>query len=285
MTAHTLDGHEIGEWLRFARLLAGDAGALIKERLKAAENGTRIDIGTKSGPSDLVTDVDRAVEALLVSRIRHQYPAHGVLGEEGAREAGRPEARGLVWVLDPIDGTTNFIHQRVNFCVSIALYAGDQGLVGVVYDPMREELFWAARGVGAYLNDRRLRLDAPKTLRESLIGTSLTWIKRARKAGVVDRIWTIGERSRGIRSLGAAALETAYVAAGRLDAYLSLQLSPWDFAAGKLIIEEAGGAVVDFLGTPLSLEVPRLGFLAAHRDVAPELIDILAPWAKAQPDA
>ncbi|MBT9282648.1 MAG: inositol monophosphatase [Hydrogenibacillus schlegelii] len=269
-------------YLAFARTLAEEAGALIRERLLQLEAGEALQIGTKSGPSDLVTEVDRAVEAHVVRRIRAAYPDHGVLGEEGTDAAGSPEAAGLRWVIDPIDGTTNFVHQKVNFCVSIALYAGDEGLVGVVYDPMREERFTAVRGGGAALNGRPLRLNGAKGLSESLIGTSLTWVRRARQTGLVEPVWRLAERSRGLRSLGAAALEAAYVAAGRLDAFLSLTLSPWDFAAAKLIVEEAGGTVVDFAGRPVGLKRPELGFLAAHPSLVGPILEVLRPWVRSQ---
>ncbi|QZA32507.1 inositol monophosphatase [Hydrogenibacillus sp. N12] len=272
-------------YLAFARTLAEEAGALIRERLLKLEAGEALQIGTKSGPSDLVTEVDRAVEAHVVRRIRAAYPDHGVLGEEGTDAAGSPEAAGLRWVIDPIDGTTNFVHQKVNFCVSIALYAGDEGLVGVVYDPMREERFTAVRGGGAAINGRPLRLDGAKGLSESLIGTSLTWVRRARQTGLVEPVWRLAERSRGLRSLGAAALEAAYVAAGRLDAFLSLTLSPWDFAAAKLIVEEAGGTVVDFAGRPVGLKRPELGFLAAHPSLVEPILEVLRPWALSQQEA
>ncbi|KWW96983.1 hypothetical protein TR75_11330 [Hydrogenibacillus schlegelii] len=254
----------------------------MRERLLQLEAGEALQIGTKSGPSDLVTEVDRAVEAHVVRRIRAAYPDHGVLGEEGTDAAGSPEAAGLRWVIDPIDGTTNFVHQKVNFCVSIALYAGDEGLVGVVYDPMREERFTAVRGGGAALNGRPLRLNGAKGLSESLIGTSLTWVRRARQTGLVEPVWRLAERSRGLRSLGAAALEAAYVAAGRLDAFLSLTLSPWDFAAAKLIVEEAGGTVVDFAGRPVGLKRPELGFLAAHPSLVGPILEVLRPWVRSQ---
>ncbi|MBE3562716.1 MAG: inositol monophosphatase [Hydrogenibacillus schlegelii] len=272
-------------YLAFARTLAEEAGALIRERLLKLEAGEALQIGTKSGPSDLVTEVDRAVEAHVVRRIRAAYPDHGVLGEEGTDAAGSPETAGLRWVIDPIDGTTNFVHQKLNFCVSIALYAGDEGLVGVVYDPMREERFTAVRGGGAALNGRPLRLDGAKGLSESLIGTSLTWVRRARQTGLVEPVWRLAERSRGLRSLGAAALEAAYVAAGRLDAFLSLTLSPWDFAAAKLIVEEAGGTVVDFAGRPVGLKRPELGFLAAHPSLVGPILEVLRPWALSQQEA
>jgi len=260
-------------YLDFAQTLARGAGKRIRERLQAHETFT---IETKSSPTDLVTEIDRDIEQWLAERIKETYPEHGMLGEEGTDRQGESlHGDGYRWIVDPIDGTTNFIHQQINFCISIALYRGDEGVVGVVYDPMREEMFWGSRGEGAFLNGKRLDIRAPKVLAESLIGTSLMWFRRTRKMGLLDHIYTIARKSRGIRALGAAALEMAYVAAGRIDAYLSLKLSPWDFAAAKLIIEEAGGLVRSFSGDDLPLAPPEYGLIATRTSLLPDLIAIL----------
>ncbi|MBE3594302.1 MAG: inositol monophosphatase [Candidatus Carbobacillus altaicus] len=260
-------------FLEFARTLASGAGELIRERLYAHKD---LKIKTKSSPTDLVTEIDREVEEWIAERIKETYPEHGMLGEEGTEREGSSAGGSIYrWIVDPIDGTTNFIHQRINFCISIALYHGDEGVVGVVYDPIRNEMFWASRGEGAFLNGEKLDIREKKELMESLVGTNLIWLRRTRKLGLLDHVYTIARRSRGIRALGAAALEMAYVAAGRIDAFLSLKLSPWDFAAAKLLVEEAGGVVRSFTGDAVPIAPPEHGLIAARTSLLPELMDIL----------
>ncbi|MFO7247168.1 MAG: inositol monophosphatase [Bacillota bacterium] len=210
----------------------------------------------KSERGELVTEVDRTVERMVVDRILRAFPDHGILGEEGVfTRADAPAPEVPLWVIDPIDGTTNFVHQRINFVLSLAVYHGGEGLIGIVYDPLRDEWFEARRGEGATLNGRpiRVRPDASR-LEEALIVTSLFWSRYAERFGLTDKIRELGRRVRGMRLYGAAALELAYVACGRLDGFFSPSLSPWDFAAGALLVKEAGGMVTTVDGTPLSLE-------------------------------
>jgi myo-inositol-1(or 4)-monophosphatase len=181
----------------------------------------------------------------------------------------------ITWMIDPIDGTTNFVHQKINFCISVGIYRGQEGLIGIVYDPIRKEMFWAKKGEGAFLNHQPIRVATHPTLGESLIGTNQLWVRRTRKWGLEKQIQDIAMRSRGIRSLGAAALEMAYVAAGRLDAFLSLHLSPWDFSAGKLIVEEAGGRVSDFKGDQIKITKEKFGLLASQSHIHEEILHYL----------
>jgi len=205
-----------------------------------------IRVSTK-GRRDFVTEVDRAAEAAIIETLSTAYPQHAFLAEEsGASHAGR-EAE-YTWIIDPLDGTTNFIHGFPQYAVSIGLRHRSQLTQAVVYDPTRNELFTASRGRGAFLNDRRIRVSRRDLLRESLIGTGFPFRQLEHLDEYVRMFKRITEETAGIRRPGAAALDLAYVAAGRLDGFWEFGLSPWDMAAGTLIILEAGGMVSDFDG-------------------------------------
>jgi myo-inositol-1(or 4)-monophosphatase len=205
-----------------------------------------IRVATK-GRRDFVTEVDRAAEAAIIETLSTAYPQHGFLAEEsGASNAGR-EAE-YTWIIDPLDGTTNFIHGFPQYAVSIGLRHRGQLTQAVVYDPTRNELFTASRGRGAFLNDRRIRVSRRGQLRESLIGTGFPFRSLEHLDEYVRMFKRITEETAGIRRPGAAALDLAYVAAGRLDGFWEFGLSPWDMAAGTLLILEAGGMVSDFDG-------------------------------------
>lgn len=207
----------------------------------------------KTSASDLVTAVDKEVEKLVVTMIQEAFPDHGILGEEST-VACDPKDYDTLWIIDPIDGTTNFVHQQINFSVSIAVYHKGEGLIGVVYDPSRDEMFYAVKGKGAYLNDRLLQLQRPVKLEEALLCTSVFWQKRAEQMGIDLIVKKLAGKARGMRSLGSAALELAYVSSGRLDGYVSLSLNPWDFGAGKILVQEAGGTITQMSGAPLPFD-------------------------------
>ncbi|MCC0565514.1 inositol monophosphatase [Brevibacillus borstelensis] len=207
----------------------------------------------KTSASDLVTAVDKEVEKHVIDAILRQYPEHGILGEERTF-TGDPGEYDTLWVIDPIDGTTNFVHQQINFAVSIAVYHKGEGLIGVVYDPSRDEMFHAVKGQGAYLNGQRLRLEKTVSLEEALLCTSVFWNKQAEQMGIDLIVKKLAGKVRGMRLLGSAALEMAYVAAGRLDGYVSLSLNAWDFGAGRILVEEAGGKVTTMDGKPLPFD-------------------------------
>lgn len=227
---------------------ARSAGKLSLARMKEP-----FTVEYKTSASDLVTAVDKEVEKHVVDMILQRYPDHGILGEESTF-TGDPGKYETLWVIDPIDGTTNFVHQQINFSVSIAVYHKGEGLIGVVYDPSRDEIFHAVKGEGAYLNDQPLRLERQVHLEEALLCTSVFWNKRAEQIGIDQIVKKLAGKVRGMRLLGSAALELAYVAAGRLDGYVSLSLNAWDFGAGKIIVEEAGGRVTTMRGTPLPFD-------------------------------
>lgn len=227
---------------------ARSAGELSLTRMKEP-----FQVEYKTSASDLVTAVDKEVEKHVIEMILKRFPDHGILGEESTFE-GDYSRFDTLWVIDPIDGTTNFVHQHINFSVSIAVYHKGEGMIGVVYDPSRDELFYAVKGQGAYLNDKPLHLERTVSLEEALLCTSVFWNKRAEQMGIDLIVKKLAGKVRGMRLLGSAALELAYVAAGRLDGYVSLSLNAWDFGAGRLIVEEAGGRVTTMMGSPLPFD-------------------------------
>ncbi|MBP1933946.1 inositol monophosphatase family protein [Ammoniphilus resinae] len=234
----------------------------------------QIKIKYKSSPSDLVTEVDQEIEKFLIGQILSSYSDHGIVGEEGFFK-GDPKEYDTLWIIDPIDGTTNFVHQQVNYVISIAVVHKGEGLIGVVYDPTRDELFFAKKGEGATLNDRPIHLQTPVPLREGLICTSLFWNQRTEKLGLDHLVDELPRSCRGIRIYGCAALEMAYVAAGRVDAYISLSLNPWDFAASKIILEEAGGITSTIDGSTLTFEKAN-SVVASNPFLYKELMEFVA---------
>jgi myo-inositol-1(or 4)-monophosphatase len=201
------------------------------------------------GDVDLVTIADRKSEALILERIRAKWPAHDVLGEEGARiETGSD----YKWYVDPLDGTTNFAHGFPVFCVSLAIDYKGKRVAGVLYDPTRDELFSAELGSGAYLNGERMHVSATSNLAECLVATGFPSHKRHKNPNIFF-YHQITLKTHGVRRAGSAALDLANVASGRFDGFWEFNLNPWDTAAGVLIVEESGGRVTDFSGGPFQL--------------------------------
>lgn len=237
---------DIEEIYAYATSWIKEAGDRIKQSFQ-----TTLSIETKSNANDLVTNIDKETESFFISRIKEKFPAHRVLGEEGI---GSPikELNGVVWIIDPIDGTMNFIHQQRNFAISIGIYKDGVGIIGLIYDVVQEELYHAQKGKGAFLNNVPLRLLEEVEVSEAIIGLNATWVTKNRRIdpAILSKLVT---DVRGTRSYGSAALEMANVAAGRLDAYITLRLSPWDFAAGLIIIEEVGGKSSNLKGEPIQL--------------------------------
>ena len=231
-----------------AEEIARAAGAIQRARYE-----TTLTVRTKSASIDLVTEVDHACEALIVERIRAARPRDAILAEEGGGE----DLAGATWrwVIDPLDGTMNFAHGYPRFCVSIGVERGAVRTLGVVYDPLLDELYTAVRGRGAWLNGRRLRVSTTASLGEALLATGFAYDVRRSAVDNLDHFAALVKRSRAVRRDGSAALDLCYVAAGRLDGYWELKLLPWDVAAGLLIVEEAGGRTSDLRGGP----VPRSG--------------------------
>lgn len=232
------------ELLDLARDLARAAGAIQRDRY---ETGLTID--TKSASIDLVTEVDRACEERIVGGIRAVRPNDAILAEEG--HGGDDSSARIRWIIDPLDGTTNFAHGFPRFCVSIGIEIGSERCVGVVYDPLLDECFEATRGEGAWLGPRRLRVTSEADLGRSLVATGFAYDVHESADDNLDLFRNIVKSARGIRRDGSAALDLCYVAAGRLDAYWEFKLHPWDVAAGFLIVEEAGGRLSSLENGPI----------------------------------
>jgi len=221
--------------------IAREAGALLMEFFRR-----RVKIEYK-GDADLVTEADRTSEKLILERIRKQWPSHDVIGEEGARVETGGDYR---WYVDPLDGTTNFAHGFPVFCVSLGLAFQGNRKAAVVYDPTRDELFAAERGQGAVLNGEKIEVSKTPKLRQSLVATGFPSHKRHKNPNIYF-YHQLTLRSHGVRRAGSAALDLAYVAAGRLDGFWEFNLNAWDTAAGILVVEEAGGKVSGFRGEEL----------------------------------
>jgi len=224
--------------LTIAIRAARSAGDLI---LRSADNVGRLHIDQK-GKNDYASEVDRLAEREIISIIKSAYPEHAILAEE----SGQHQGNDYIWVIDPLDGTTNFLHGFPQYAVSIALKYKGRLEVGVVYDPLRDELFTAQRGGGAMLNNRRIRVTKLASLKGALIGTGFPFKTDQHLDAYVGMFRAITKDSAGIRRAGAAALDLAYVAAGRLDGFWEIGVMEWDMAAGILLIKEAGGVVTDF---------------------------------------
>ncbi|GAB3266500.1 inositol monophosphatase family protein [Chitinimonas naiadis] len=194
--------------------------------------------------NSFVTDVDRAAEKAIVDTLLEAYPTHAILAEEGGARGNND----YTWIIDPLDGTTNFLHGVPQYCISIALEHRGQISQAVVYDPNRNDLFTATRGAGAFLNDRRIRVSKTKELADSLVCTGFPYSDFSRLDRYMAQLKEVVQKSAGVRRPGAAALDLAYVACGRYDSFWELGLQPWDIAAGSLLILEAGGLITDLKG-------------------------------------
>jgi myo-inositol-1(or 4)-monophosphatase len=259
------------QWVPQASSIAREAGARLREFFTAG-------VATEyKGDVDIVTVADRTVEKLVRGRLAEAFPEHGVYGEEGTRDRMEGPFR---WYVDPLDGTTNFSHGFPQFCVSLGLEqrpadlkSGQDGtlVAGVIYDPMRDELFTAERGHGAWLNGKPMHVSRTPDLAESLLATGFPSRKRHDSPNIhFYHEFTL--RSHGVRRAGSAALDLAYVAAGRLEAFWEFNLNPWDTAAGILLVEEAGGKVTDFAGAHFQLNSNEI--LSSNGLIHDELIGL-----------
>src|SRR6185295_14829643 len=234
--------------LHIAIKAARRAGSIIN---RAALDRTKLEIRSKQ-VNDFVTQVDKAAEAAIIDIIRLAYPDHAILGEESgaldAKKIGDGKPAEYRWIIDPLDGTMNYIHGLPQYCVSIGLQHRGAMEQGVIYDPAKNELFTASKGRGAFLDDRRIRVTKCAQLKDALVGTGFPYKELPRLDLYCRQLKEIMRSASGVRRTGSAALDLAYVAAGRLDAFWELGLSPWDVAAGALMVQEAGGLVGDLAG-------------------------------------
>ena len=226
------------------------AGQLLRRELRAVRT-----IAFKGTPTNLVTEMDARAEALVIERLRQHFPDDAILAEESGARAGRSGRR---WIIDPLDGTTNYAHGLPIFAVSIGLEAAGQLVLGVVYDPNHDELFVAERGDGAVLNGVPLAVSTTATLDAALLTTGFPYDVRENPRNNLAEYAAFSLRARGVRRMGSAVIYLAYLAAGRIDGYWELRLGAWDVAAGALLVEEAGGRITDLDGGPLDLAKPAV---------------------------
>jgi myo-inositol-1(or 4)-monophosphatase len=261
----------VNRYLQAALEIAGEAGVLLTDEFRK-----RPEIEYKGG-ADIVTVADRRAEALIVERLRTFFPGHAILAEEGTGGETQSE---FCWYVDPLDGTTNFAHGFPVFAVSMGLWAGEEALVGVVHDPMRGETFYAARGEGAWLNQKRIQVSRTERLGESLLATGFPARKRHANPNILyyHRFTLL---SHGVRRAGSAALDLSYIAAGRFDGFWEFGLKPWDTAAGALLVREAGGTLTDFQGLPYKLGGNEIA--ASNGLIHPEMQQVLAEIAAQSP--
>ncbi len=259
--------------LNIAVKAARAAGSIIN---RGALDIDRLQVGSK-GPNDFVTEVDRAAETAIIDILLEAYPDHGILAEESGRERGSRTSQYL-WIIDPLDGTTNFIHGLPTYAVSIALSHRNQVQQAVVYDPARNDMFYASRGRGAFLNDRRLRVSKRTRLADSLIGTGFPYRKGDNFKRYLKMFEMVMQACAGVRRPGAAALDLCYVAAGWYDGFFETGLSPWDIAAGSLMITEAGGLIGNFTGEADYLHQREV--VAGAPKIYGQLVQMLTPYTR-----
>ena len=262
--------------LRVAVEAAVTAGAVLQERYEQPHQIRH------KGVIDLVTEADLASEELILAVLRDQAPGIKILSEElFAAYDTVPEEP--VWIIDPLDGTTNFAHNFPWFAVSLALYEKGGSQVGVIYNPIQKELFCATRAGGAWLNDRRLKVSDISSLQNALVATGFPYDIRERSDTILAMLKTVLTHAQGVRRPGAATLDLAYLACGRLDAFWEVGLKPWDTAAGYLLVEEAGGMLSDFKGSPFSPFISEL--LASNTLLHKELTALLHGFSASMPQA
>lgn len=249
----------------FAQNLARNAGCLLAEKF------TRHNPVYYKGTIDLVTEADKMSEELILAEISRRYPDHGILSEESAAKNEQANTR---WIIDPLDGTTNYAHGFPFFCVSIALEQEGVVVLGVVYDPIRDDMFSAGRGSGAYLNGKKLNVSSVNDLSHSLLATGFPYDIRVSPNNNLNYFNAMVKKAQAIRRPGAAALDLAYLAAGRFDGFWELKLKPWDTAAGSLLVTEAGGVICDMAGEAWNLHSP--GLVSSNGLIQGQMMEVLS---------
>lgn len=256
----------MSELLELATAIAREAGGIARARFHDPRT-----IRTKTSEIDLVTDVDHALDKLIRERIRAARPSDALLTEENTAEDG---TSGVRWIVDPLDGTTNYAHAFPHFAISIGVEVGGERTVGVVYDPMRDELFCAERGHGAQLNGKPIRVSEVTELRRALLATGFAYDVHQKRTPNLEYFERFVGSAQAIRRAGSAALDFAYVACGRFDGYWELHLAPWDVAAGLLLVAEAGGRASDFDAGPPPSSGARI--VASNGRVHAAMLEVLS---------
>lgn len=246
---------------------AKSAGGFLRKNL-----GKVRQIHQKGGQEkNLVTEIDKQSEAMIIGMIQRHFPSHAFLGEESGRS--KPGSSGYTWVIDPLDGTTNYTHGLPVFCVSIGLEYQNEIVLGVIYDPNNGELFTAEKGRGSFLNGKRISVSKVETLSRSLLVTGFPYSVADNPGRAVEHFIQFLFEGQAVRRMGSAAIDLAYVAAGRYDGFWEVELQPWDMAAGSLLVTEAGGRVTDFEGDPFDIYKKTL--VASNGAVHDEMLGIL----------
>jgi myo-inositol-1(or 4)-monophosphatase len=254
-------------FLSVAKKAATEAGKIQMEYFDKEK-----EISTKSTETDIVTQVDLLCQEAIIKSIKQEFPDHGFLAEED--DVDVINESGYVWVIDPVDGTVNYANGIPMFCVSIGLRKGNEMLVGVVFSPVLNELFWAAKGQGAYLNGKKISVSKTSKLINSVIGTGFAYDKDTNPDNNTKEFCAVTKRIRGVRRLGSAAIDLVYVACGKLEGYWEMSIKPWDIAAGVLILEEAGGIATDFSAEGLQF-AKKTNIIATNKGIYEELFKIL----------
>ncbi|WP_078547383.1 inositol monophosphatase family protein [Litchfieldia alkalitelluris] len=248
----------------YAKKWITEAGERIRTSFKE-----ELTIQSKSNADDLVTNMDKETEQYFISKINETFPAHKILGEEGFGNQ-LESLEGVIWIIDPIDGTMNFVHQQRNFAISVGVFENGVGKLGYIYDVVHDELYHAIQGEGAFLNEMRIPNLNETALTEAVIGINATWVTENKRINP-SVLGPLVKDVRGTRSYGSAALEIAYVVTGRLDAYITMRLSAWDFAAGMVLIEEVGGKLTTLEGNEINL-LEENSILVAKNNIHQEIL-------------
>jgi len=254
----------MNNYREFAVVMARKAGTLLKSKFNDAHT-----IEYK-GEIDIVTEADKASETLLIATIQKHYPSHAIISEE---TGGVDQPSPYRWIIDPLDGTTNYSHRYPVFCVSIALELDGHIILGVIYNPMLDELFIAEKGKGAFLNGQKIAVSKTTDLSKCLLATGFPYDVRHNPNNNLNYFAAMIMRAQAVRRPGSAALDLAYVAAGRFDGFWELKLNPWDTAAGWLLVAEAGGIVTDLFGAPYRLDTPHI--LASNGFIHGNMVSVL----------
>jgi len=262
---------KLKEYLTLAVEAANSAGDLLVEGFEKEKT-----IHQKSSEVDWVTEYDRASEDIIVNHLTAAFPDHGIFGEEGSRKDG---TSGYLWYIDPLDATNNYAHRFPIFAVSIGLYFNEQPLVGVVYDPLREETFSGIKGQGAFLTTpkgiKQLQVSSTTKLNQSLLATGFPYDRHTSKHNNTSEVSAFVKTAQGVRRPGCASLDMVYVAAGRIDGYWEYKLFSWDMAAARLIVEESGGRVTQPDGGPIAM-TEKLSVLASNGLIHDQMLHVLA---------
>ncbi len=245
--------------------IAKEAGSVIREGF-----GKSFKVEYKTGENNLVTEIDKASEKVITDFIRKKYPSHSILAEEGSGEQKDSE---YLWVIDPLDGTTNFAHGLPIFSVSIGLQKNGETIAGVVYDVMRDIIFSAELGAGTFADSEKITVSKNDNLAHSMLGTGFPYNKKENPDKLFERFIALTKTARGVRRLGSAAIDFCYLASGVFDGFWEVHLHPWDICAGKLIVEEAGGLVTDFHGNKTNIYTKRI--LSTNGKIHEQVIKVM----------